>query len=219
MAVLERNTVQYNCCDPYMSHGGWVVFDLLSSGVRRCVDHPGFAQFVAGCALDHAAANQILTLCQAGLVIFTFERLLVPYTFADAPVHELSAAEGTSRKHAASDAIAPPQVLAVRLGTSGLVDELDQCDIADAVLLFGPVSKVGDATSYVPLASPDVIDLLVIDWHHEMNSNCRTSCHLALSMFVPVCKKTSRSFLKSTTSFRLTVHPTPGTCFSWRYAA
>lgn len=54
--VAERGVVGYEFRDRHTGHGGCGVITLLYSGVRRLADHYGFAQFVAGCAFETAAA-------------------------------------------------------------------------------------------------------------------------------------------------------------------
>lgn len=168
VVVAKREAVVYDCCDFFMGHGVCNVITILSSGLQHLVDHYGFAQYLAVCVFDHAAAY---------LAYRHFDDIywssLHPSdswfsnSFADDGVHRQSAAEVTSHGCAARCKLAPLKMVAARVVTR-VVNESDHHVIIDAVAHLGLPTRSGEAIRRVPLGSSGVtVDVLDVDCDAE----------------------------------------------------
>lgn len=82
--------------------------NTLSSGVRRRIDHYGFAQFVAGYAFDPASRLPGVSIfCGDLLFVLASERLLAFAYLNEGQVHRFSAAERTLHKRPATGELSP----------------------------------------------------------------------------------------------------------------
>lgn len=185
LAVAERDAVPNDCLDPRMVHGSCDVITPLLSTVPRRVDHYDFAKLVGQRSIDSTAAY--LAYRRSAGIDCSFlspSNCWFPYIFAYGRVHPSSAAVVISLKRAASGELALPQTLAVRVVTS-VVDELNRCSIADAVVHLVLPPRLDEATSSVlPSLLGVVADVLAVDLYTEGDWNL---LDVPLSGFTEIC--------------------------------
>lgn len=100
-----------------------------------------------------------------------------------------------------------------------VVDESDQCVIADAVADLGLPIWSKKATLSVPHASPGVfVDVLDVHLDAKGNQYLSDTPPSGVINIFPVCEGVSLSFKNSAKSCLLTLHPTLKMYLSWRYA-
>lgn len=97
LVVAERVAGGWACHDGRMGHGGCGVITPRSSGVRNCVAHYGFAQFVAKCVLDPVAAYLAYrrSVKSDWSSLSPIDCWIHTYTFSGGHVRRLSATEVT----------------------------------------------------------------------------------------------------------------------------